>query len=128
MPSQNHSGRQFDKLHSLTIVATAAISEARFVAYDGTHATSAGGVKNSQGVSEQAGAIGEAITLITSYSAPVEASEAIAFGAFVKPAADGSGRAAVGTATDHCGQALGAAAGAGAIFECQVVRHVRPAA
>lgn len=128
MPSQNNSGRQFDKLHALTIVAVAALAEARFIAYDGTHATSAGGAKDSQGVSEHAGEIGDAVTLITSYSAPVEASEAIAQFAYVKPAADGSGRAAVGTATDHCGRALGAAAGAGTIFECEIVKHQHPAA
>lgn len=124
----SRNGRQYDKHHAFTAIAAIVLAEARFIAYDGTYATSAGGLKNAQGVSESAAEIGEACTLITSYSAPVEASEAIAFGAFVKPAADGSGRAAVGTATDHCGQALAAAAGAGAIFECQVVRHVRPAA
>ncbi len=128
MPSQKNSGRQFDKQHAVTIVAVAALGAARFAGYDGMHATSAGGVKDAQGVTEHAAEIGEAVSLITSYSAPVEASEAIAFGAYVKPAADGSGRAAVGTATEHCGRALGAPAGAGAIFECQLVKHQHPAA
>lgn len=124
MPSQNNSGAQYDKQHAITLVATAAVAAARFVAYDGGHATSAGGVKDAQGVSEQAGAVGDAISLITGYSAPVEASAAIAFGDYIKPAADGSGRADVGTLTDHCGRALGAVGAAGQLVEVQLVRHV----
>jgi hypothetical protein len=124
MPSQNNSGRQYDKQHAVTLVATAAIAVARFVGYDGTHATSAGGVKDCQGVSEQAADIGEAFSASTGYSALVEASAAIAFGDYVKPAADGSGKAAVGALADHCGRALGAAGGAGELIEVQIVRHV----
>lgn len=128
MASQNNTGRQFSKLTAITIVATAAVAAARFAAYDGGHATSAGGAKDAQGISEHSAEIGQAFSAITSYSGLVEASEAIAFGAYVKPAADGSGRAAVGTATDHCGRALGAASAAGQLFECQIVQHLHPAA
>lgn len=124
MPSQNNSGRQYDKCHSITLVATAAILAARFVGYDGAHATSAGGVHDCQGVSETAADVGEAFGATTSYSQLVESSAVIAFGDYVKPAADGSGRAAVGSLTDHCGRALGAASGAGELVEVQIVRHV----
>lgn len=123
MPSQNNTGRQYDKQHSVTIVATAAILACRFCAYDGTHATSAGGVKDAQGVSETAAEIGDAFSAITGYSALVEASEAITFGAYVKPAADGSGKAAVGAVDEHCGRALGAATAAGQLIEVQIVKH-----
>lgn len=128
MPSQNNTGAQFDLRHAITIVATAALVSNRFAAYDGTHATSAGASKDSQGITQHAADVGSACAVATSYSYLVEASEAIAFGAYVKPAADGSGRAAVGAADDHCGRALGAAAAAGVLFECQVVKHQHPAA
>lgn len=116
-------GKQYDKCHAITKVATAAIAEARFIGYDGAHATSAGGAHDSQGISEYEAPIGGATSLITGYSGLVETSEAIAEGAFVKPAADGSGKAAVGTATDYCGRALGAAAGAGELIEVQPLPH-----
>lgn len=126
MASQNNTGRQFDKRHAVTVVATAALVRGRFVAYDGTHAPAApaSAAKDSQGVAEESAAIGEAVSVVTDYSYLVEASEPIAFGAYVKPAADGSGKAAVGSATDHCGRALGAAAAAGNLFEVQILRHV----
>lgn len=123
MPSQNNSGAQYDKQHAITIVATAAIAAARFAAYDGTHATSAGGAKDAQGISETSADIGQAFTAITGYSGLVEASAAIAFGDYVKPAADGSGKAAVGAVDEHCGRALGAATAAGQLFEVQIVKH-----
>ncbi|MBB4845025.1 hypothetical protein HNP55_003571 [Paucibacter oligotrophus] len=122
MPSQNNSGRQYDKSHAITIVAMVAIAANRFVAYDGGYATAAGGVKDSQGISESAAAVNEAFQAVTRYSFPVEVSEAVAFGDYLKPAADGSGRAAVGTATVHCARALGAAA-AGQLVEAQIVTH-----
>lgn len=124
MGSQNNAGRQYDKVHAVTIVATAAVAAARFIGYDGTHATSAGGVHDAQAITETAGDAGDAVSCITGYSGLVEASAAIAFGDYVKPAADGSGRAAVGTLTDHCGRALGAASGAGELVEVERVRHV----
>lgn len=124
MPSQNNSGAQFDKQHAATIVATAALVANRIVGYDGAYATTAGGTHDAQGVTETDAAIGDAVAAVTDYSYLVEASVAIAFGDYVKPAADGTGRAAVGTLTDHCGRALGAATAAGQLFEMQIVRHV----
>lgn len=123
MGSQNNSGRQYDKQHALTIVATAAIAACRFVGYDGTHATSAGGVHDAQGVSETAAEIGDAFSATTGYSALVECSAAVAFGDYVKPAADGTGKAAVGAVDEHCGRALGATTAAGQLVEVQIVKH-----
>ena len=124
MPSQNNSGQQFSKRFAIPIVATVALLANRIVAYDGGYATTAGGVKDAQGVTESDAAINDAVSAVTDYSYLVEASVAIAFGDYVKPAADGTGRAALGTLTDHCGRALGAATAAGQLFEMQIVRHV----
>ncbi len=123
MASQNNSGQQYDKRHSLTIVAAAILAANRIVAYDGGYATAAGGVKDAQGVSENAAAVGEALPLTTDYSQLVECSEAVAFGDYIKPAVDATGRGAVGTLTDHCGRALGATTVAGQLFEMQIVTH-----
>lgn len=116
-------GKQYDKMHAVTAIAIAALSSNRFIGFDGGPATSAGGSHDSQGVSETEAAVGQAVSLITGYSAPVEAGEAIAQYAFVKPAADGSGKAITGTATDHCGMALEAAGGAGQLFEVRILPH-----
>ena len=126
MPAQPGHGRQFDKRHAVTVTATAAVKKHRFIAYDGGHAPAvpASGAKDSQGVSEEDAATGEAFAVVTDYSYLVEANEAIAFGAYVKPAADGSGKAAVGALADHCGRALGSAAAAGALIEVEIVKHV----
>lgn len=124
MSSQNNAGLQHQKDDAITVVATAPIAINRIVAYDGAYATSAGGVHDAQGVSEMDAATGDALSVVTEYSYIVECSEAIAFGAYVKPAADGSGRGAVGTLTDHCGRALGATTAAGQWFEMQIVKHV----
>nr|WP_315206490.1 DUF2190 domain-containing protein [uncultured Albidiferax sp.] len=126
MPSQNNSGAQYDKQHAITQVATAVLAAYRLLGYDGAYATSAGGVRDVQGVTESAAAVNDGVSVVTSYSYLVEASVAIAFGDYVKPAADGTGRAALGTLTDHCGRALGAATAAGQLFEMQIVRHVHP--
>lgn len=123
MPSQNNSGQQYTKRFAVTLVAMAALLANRIVAYDGTYATAAGGAKDAQGVSEMDAAVGDALSVVTDYSFPVECSEAVAFGAYLKPALDGTGRAAVGTLTDHCGRALGVAA-VGQLVEMQMVRHV----
>ena len=123
MSSQNNAGRQFDKSDATTVVATATVEPHRFVAYDGAHASSAGGARDAQGVSEYGGVAGEALSVVTEYSYLVEASEAISFGAYVKPAADGSGKAAVGAVNEHCGRALGAATAAGQLIEVQIVKH-----
>ena len=116
-------GKQYDKEHAVTIVATAAIAACRFVGFNGAHATSAGGAADAQGISESAGAIGEAVSLITEYSGTVEAAEAFAQFAFVK--SDANGKAITGTATDYCGRALDASAGAGDFVEVMPlpVRH-----
>ena len=123
MPSQNNSGQQFNKLHAVTLVAIAALAANRFVGYDGAYATAAGGVKDAQGVTETAAAIGDAVSAVTSYSYLVECSEAVAFGDYIKPATDATGRGAVGTLTDHCGRALGATSAAGQLVEVQIVTH-----
>lgn len=118
-------GRQYDKQHATTVVATAAIEKGRFVAFNGQHATAAGGTSaDAMGVSEHAAAIGAPVSVITHYTALVEASAAISQHAFVKPAADGSGKAAVGSNTDHCGRALEAATQAGQFIEVVLYRHL----
>ena len=90
--------RQFDKKHAETVVATAAIVANRFVCRAGTHAPAApaNGNQDSIGIAEESAAVGEAIPAVTEYSYLVEASAAITKGAYLKPAADGSGKAAVG--------------------------------
>lgn len=122
MPSQNNTGRQYDKQHAVTLVAMAALAGCRFVAYDGTYPTAAGGAKDVQGVTENAAEVGEAVSATTGYSALAEAGAAIAFGALVKP--DAVGKAVPGTAADHCGRALGAATAAGQLIEVQIYKHI----
>lgn len=117
------TGQQYDKRHATTAVAAAAVAANRFIGLDGTHATNAGGAKDSQGISETGAAVGEAISVVTSYTYLVEASEAIAEHDYLKPAADGSGRAAVGTATAHCARAVGTASAAGQLVEARIVTH-----
>jgi len=120
MASQNNSGRQYNKVHALTIVTAAAVLAHRFIAYDGDYATSAGGVHDAQGVSEFDAKAGTALSIVTSYSYLVEAEKNIAFGDFVKPGMDG--RAVIGTATECCGRALGDAI-AGNVVEVQLLAH-----
>lgn len=126
MASQNNTGHQFDKQHAVTIVATAALAAARFVSYGGGAPVTVGavGANDVQGVTEHAAAIGEAVSVITGYSALVEASAAIAFGAFVTT--DAAGMAAVGSTTNYCGRALGEATAAGQLLEVQLLPHVHP--
>lgn len=121
MPSQNNTGRQYNKTHAVTLVATAALAACRFVAYDGGYPSIAGGAKDAQGVSETAAEVGEAVSVITGYSALVEAEAAIAFGVLVKVGTDG--KAIAGTLADHCGRALGAATAAGQLIEVQLYKH-----
>ena len=116
-------GKQYDKEHAVTVVATAIVVANRFIGFDGAHATSAGSAHDSQGIGESDAAIGQAVSVITEYSGLVEAGEAIAQFAFVKPAADGSGKAVNGTATDHCGRALEAVSAAGQLLEAVVLPH-----
>lgn len=122
MASQNNTGRQYDKQHAVTTVATVILAAHRFVAYDGGYPTAAGGAKDCQGVSETSAQPGEALPVVTGYSYLVEAAEAIPFGSLVKP--DATGRAAVGSAADHCGRALGTATAAGQLIEVQLYKHM----
>ena len=122
MASQNNTGRQFDKQHAVTLVAIAALAAHRFVAYDGGYPDATGGAKDVQGVTETEAAVGDAVSVVTGYSYPVETAGAIPFGAYIKP--DATGRAVVGTATDHCGRALGASTQAGQLIEVQIYKHV----
>lgn len=124
MPSQNNMGRQYDKQHAITMVATTALAAHRFIAYDGGYPSAAGGAKAVQGVSESSAQTGEALSVVTSYSYLVEAAAAIAFGQLVKP--DASGKAVVGSLTEHCARALGAATQAGQLVEVQLLPHVHP--
>lgn len=124
MPSQNNTGRQYDKQHAITMVATTALAAHRFIAYDGGYPSAAGGAKAVQGVSETSAQTGEALSVVTSYSYLVEAAAAIAFGQLVKP--DASGKAVVGSLTEHCARALGAATQAGQLVEVQLLPHVHP--
>ncbi|MBX9935026.1 MAG: DUF2190 family protein [Burkholderiaceae bacterium] len=121
MATQNNTGRQYDKRHAVTVVATTALSAHRWVAYDGGYPTTDGGAKDAQGVSEHAASVGEAVSAITGYSALIEVAEPIAFGTMVKP--DATGKAAVGTSADHAGRALGTATAAGQLIEVQLLRH-----
>ncbi|POS08033.1 DUF2190 domain-containing protein [Burkholderia gladioli] len=129
MPSQNNPGRQYDKQHATTVVATARIEANRFVGYDGTHATSAGGVHDSQGISEFAADIGEATSVVTGYSYLVQLGTGanVAFGDLLKPAADGSGTAIVGDGAEYCARALGAGV-AGDLIEVEIDQHMHAAA
>ena len=125
MPAQNNTGAQHNKRFALTVVTAGVIAANRIIAYDGGYATAVGGLKDAQGVSEsESVAAGDAISVVTDYSYLVEAGAAIAFGDYVKPAIDGTGRAAVGTLLDHCGRALGIASAAGLLVEMQIVKHV----
>ena len=123
MPSQNNTGRQYDKQHAITMVATTALAAHRFIAYDGGYPSVAGGAKDSQGVAETAAALGEALSVVTGYSYLVEAEAPIVFGALVKVGTDG--KAITGTLADHCGRALGAG-GSGALVEVQILPHRHP--
>lgn len=116
-------GRQYHDEASVSHDITATVAEYRFIAYDGGYATSAGGAKDSRGITHTAASAGETVNLITRGSALIECGEALAQWAYVKPAADGSGKAVAGTATNHCGRLLEAAAGAGSVVECELRQH-----
>lgn len=116
-------GKQYDKQHSVTVVATSALSTARFCGFDGAPATSAGGSHDAQGVTETEAAIGGAVSVVTGYSAAVEAGAAIEQFAYVKPAADGSGKAITGASGECCGIALEAATGDGDVIEVRILPH-----
>lgn len=116
-------GRQFHAIATATQRAAVALAEYRFVAYDGGYPSAAGGAKDCRGINHTETAAGDHTVLVTHGTGLVECAEAIAQYAYVKPATDGTGRAAVGTATNNCGRAMYAASGAGAVIECEVHRH-----
>jgi hypothetical protein len=113
---------QHEKIHATTVLLTASVAAHRFVGYDGAPATSAGGAHDAIGVSETDGQAGEAISVITGWSAVVEAGGAVARSACVKP--DATGRAVTGATDETCGRALEAAAAAGDLIEVEIYRHV----
>lgn len=118
-------GRQFDKTHATTVTATATVAAHRFIAYDGGYAAATPGAANkfSQGASEYGAQTGEALSVITGYSALVEAGEGITLGAWVKPGSDG--KAVVGDVDDHCGRALGTTTGTGQLVEVELLTHLK---
>ena len=125
MPSQNNTGRQYDKQHAVTLVAIASLAAHRFVSYNGAYPVMGlgnNGLDSVQGVSESAADSSDAVSVITGYSALVESAQAIDRGALV--ASDESGRAMAGSSTYFCGRALGAATAAGQLIEVQVLQGV----
>ncbi|MCE1186710.1 MAG: DUF2190 domain-containing protein [Rhodocyclales bacterium] len=119
-------GRQYQKTTAVTLLALAAVAQYRFIAHDATgYATNAGGAKDSIGVSESAAGVGDAFSAVTGFSYLVESSGVLAEHAFVRPAADGSGRAEAGTATEHCGRVMpgSSASAAGQLVEVRILPH-----
>jgi hypothetical protein len=119
---------QYEKTHATTVIATTAILPNRFVSYAGGYASGAvgaGGLPDVIGISETGAEIGEAVSVVTAYSYPVEAGGEIAVGNHVKPGV--AGRAVVGSLTDRCGIALQAAGAAGGVIEVRLLPHVHPA-
>jgi hypothetical protein len=112
---------QYEKTHATTVAVSATIPAHRFVGYDGAPATSAGDAHDAIGVSEFSAEQGEVVSAITGWSAIVEAGDAIAQFAFVKP--DAQGRAVTGATDETCGRALEAAAAAGDLIEVELYRH-----
>lgn len=127
MGSQNNAGAQCHREDAITIVAQVDLAAYRLISYAGGYATAAGGGGNDcQGVSQSAALANEALAITVEYSELVECSAPIAQWDWIKPAADGTGRAAVGSRTDNCGRALGATTAAGLVVEVQILKHVQP--
>jgi len=118
-------GRQYQKTNAVTLLALSAVAANRFIAHDAGYATSAGGAKDTLGVSETSADIGSAFSVVTGFSALVTSGEALAEHAFVKPAADGSGKAITGTATDYCGRVMpgSSTSGADQLVEVRILPH-----
>ena len=111
------------KTLAVTVVALVALLANRFVSNDGSYGSATGGAaKDVLGVSETGAAAGETVAVVVNHSYPVVAAEPITKHAYVKPATDGTGRAAVGTLADHCGVALNAA-DAGQLVEVRLLPH-----
>lgn len=122
-------GRQYDKQHATTIIATAALLPNRFIGFGGAYAVGtagAGGLTDAAGVSETAAAVGDALSVVTGYSYTVVAGGPITKGAFIKPGTDG--KAVAGSITDNCGRALEAAAADGDLIEVRLQPHIHPTA
>ena len=111
----------YQPLHSITLMASQAVTNQRFVDSAGKHAVSAA---DAVGISEQDCQPDRAFSALTGYSGLVEAGAAIAAGSLVKPAGDGSGRAVPGSNGDSCGRAVTDAARAGDVL---VVRFLEVA-
>ncbi|TXI17622.1 MAG: hypothetical protein E6Q67_12980 [Roseateles sp.] len=111
-----------DKTHSITRIAAAAVVAWRFIDASGAYALTP---TAAIGVSEAACEAGRAVSVVTDYSIPVEAYEPLDVGDFVRPAPDGSGRAAKAAAGDACGRVLSAAAAAGKLAEVRFVEQLQ---
>lgn len=111
------------KEDAITVVLTTNVEANRLIAFNGSYATGAGNGYDVQGVSDYAGVVGSEIAVTTEYSAIVDVAEPIPLHSYVKPATDGSGRAAVGTIADNCGIAIAVTA---TQIELCIQRHIHP--
>ena len=118
----------FDKTHAVTIVAKVPILPNRFVAHCGHYAKAQPDLydacQGSAGVSETAAAVGEAVSVVTSYSYLVEAAGIVPKGSYVRPATDDTGRAEQGASLSCCGIALTEATAAGQLIEVVFRPHI----
>ena len=121
--------RQYDKQHAMTLIATAALLPNRFIGFAGAYAnqaTRAYDANDCCGVSETAAGNGEAVSVITGYSALVEAGEPIAAGLPVTVGANGV--AMTGTGAAYVGRSLTAATASGQLLEVRLSDAVHPLA
>jgi hypothetical protein len=122
-------GRQYERVHSTTIqVPDDAEGKAnRFIGADGYYADGTSLIKCSRGISIDEKDQG-VINVVTYYSGVIELAEAVDPCDFIKPAADGSGRGAKGSATEHCAQVISAKKGGavGDFIEVIILPHVTP--
>lgn len=123
-------GRTYDKQHATTVVLTEDTEAKRLVCFNGCYPPGETDIPASLndvcGVSEYGGMAGQAISVITGYSAVVTAGGEIAAGRFVKP--DANGKVVEGSLEEHCGRALDAASGDGDEIEILLLPHVHPEA
>ena len=114
---------QYEKTHATTVIAAVDLLPNRFVALNGQYApaTSTGGLTDVVGVSETEARQGEAVSVVTGYSYPVELGVAVTIGEYLKPGTDGM--ADVGTVGDRCAIALEAGA-AGDVIEAHLLQHI----
>ena len=118
----------FDKTHAVTIVAKVPILPNRFVAHCGHYAKAEpdylDACQGSAGVSETAAAVGEAVSVVTSYSYLVEAAGIVPKGSYVRPATDDTGRAEQGISLSCCGIAMTEATAPGQLIEVVLRPHL----